>query len=349
MKKLIILTILLIVLGCKDNSCSRDDYVLEALIEDVVYAKYKASLLPNHTAITSLVNMEYTKKLKLDLYVSENGHNAPLVVVFFGGGFLFGDKSDENPVKFCKEMVKRGFSCASVNYQTINIQNLTSLSPNLVDIGYRAALCGKAAVRFLSAEHENIYDGNNIVLAGFSSGAITALNTAFLNDDDDIENRTVQLKQRYGDLNRFGNDYKMKGKVIGVINIAGAVFSRDVIDKSDGVEFIFNFAGDRDRIISDSCSLPLSAFTQGYNRLLRHGQSALRDTPIDDWLRDQEVVTVCGAQEIDFKAQKIGIDNHLFLYTGSGHSLFTAQQTDNLMNTGVQIIDTISRYVCENY
>lgn len=60
------------------------------------------------------------EKLMMDVYeppMSDQRQARPAMVYIHGGAFVGGDKSMGDIVWFMKELVKRGFVCASINYR----------------------------------------------------------------------------------------------------------------------------------------------------------------------------------------------------------------------------------------
>ena len=56
----------------------------------------------------------------LDAYLppdSDQRDKRPVVVVMHGGGFVGGDKSEDDQVKYAKELTMRGYAVVSINYR----------------------------------------------------------------------------------------------------------------------------------------------------------------------------------------------------------------------------------------
>ena len=110
----------------------------------------------------------------------------------------------------------------------------------------------KAAVRYFYKDASTInefkIDTNNIFIGGYSAGAITSLHYAYANDPNDILlmggndlfNYVAKNGGKEGDSGNAGYSTKIKG----VINIAGSLFSADLVDKNEPP--LFSVHGDED-------------------------------------------------------------------------------------------------------
>jgi len=110
--------------------------------------------------------------LALDIYMSSNIENPPLVVFVHGGAWQFGTKNSEIPLQF----VDYGFALASVDFR----QSTQAQFPAQIhDI--------KAAVRFLRANSSDYgYDAGAIAIAGNSSGGHLATLVGVSNGHADL-------------------------------------------------------------------------------------------------------------------------------------------------------------------
>lgn len=126
------------------------------------------------TATTKISNVTYDagNGLKLDLYFPspDTATKRWLVVFAHGGGFTSGDKADSKNVTWAKDMAKRGYVAASINYR---------LKGLLVGEQYGGAdMC--AAIRFLRSKSA-LYklDTARVVTFGGSAGGSSALACAY--------------------------------------------------------------------------------------------------------------------------------------------------------------------------
>ncbi|MBL4642826.1 MAG: alpha/beta hydrolase, partial [Flavobacteriaceae bacterium] len=128
-----------------------------------------------------------TTALFMDIYQPENDTeiNRPLIVLAHGGSFISGDKSDLSEI--ASFLAKAGYVVASINYRLLDVTP-TQLAFKQVVIN--AVVDMKAAVRFFNKDigTTDTYkiDANNIFIGGYSAGAITALQYAYVNSDSEL-------------------------------------------------------------------------------------------------------------------------------------------------------------------
>lgn len=127
--------------------------------------------------------------LKMDVYMpampgGEEERAAmrhPLILFIHGGAYYVGGKGDKAITEWCNYYASLGYVCASIDYRM-------GFFPSREEIeraGYMAAQDANAAMRFLvhNAARYGI-DPDCLFAAGCSAGAITALNMAFMTDDE---------------------------------------------------------------------------------------------------------------------------------------------------------------------
>ena len=137
----------------------------------------------------------YTRKIKdlalkkdldldMDIYYPMEpvaGQLRPLLLLIHGGAFYNGDKQDIGYPEMGHYFAERGYVVASINYRL----GFKPLAPDLDRAVYRALQDAHAAVCYLIANADEFgIDTTNIFAAGTSAGAITALNLAFMRDEN---------------------------------------------------------------------------------------------------------------------------------------------------------------------
>ena len=107
---------------------------------------------------------------KLDVYLQEGAHGAPIVLLVHGGAWMLGDKASTPVVaNKVKHWLPRGYIVASMNYRM-------DAQPNPLD---QAEDVGRALAYLQARAASWGGDGSRIVLIGHSSGAhLAALLTA---------------------------------------------------------------------------------------------------------------------------------------------------------------------------
>lgn len=115
-------------------------------------------------------------KHRLDLYLPESSHNAPLIVWIHGGAWASGDRKYEE--KVCRSLSAQGVAVAAISYR---------LSPGLwmhpsLDKGIQHPEHVRDACRsiaFLKKQAARYgYDPHKIIIAGYSAGAVMSAQIA---------------------------------------------------------------------------------------------------------------------------------------------------------------------------
>ena len=136
--------------------------------------------------IQKIDNLIRLKNLNLDMdiyYPKEPATESrrPLLVLIHGGAFYNGEKQDIGYPKMGHYFAERGYVVASINYRL----GFKPLAPDVDRAGYRALQDAHAAVCYLIANADEFgIDTTNIFAAGTSAGAITALNLAFMEEEN---------------------------------------------------------------------------------------------------------------------------------------------------------------------
>ena len=144
--------------------------------------------------IHKLYNLVRPNKLNLemDLYYPKippvEGERRPLLLLFHSGSFYNGDKKETGFPQMGRYFAERGYVVASINHRLGFLPTLAQFER----AGYRALQDAHAAVCYLiDKANEFSIDTTLIFAGGTSAGAITALNLAFMRE----ENRPVATKE----------------------------------------------------------------------------------------------------------------------------------------------------------
>ncbi|PLW95221.1 MAG: hypothetical protein C0593_14525 [Marinilabiliales bacterium] len=205
--------------------------------------------------------------LLMDVYLPEGDtlKSRPLLVLIHGGGFYVGDKGEPTYIALAHNFVRKGYVVASINYR----MGFRISSKEVERAGYRAVQDARAALRFLSS-HSDEYgiDPECVYLAGSSAGAITALNVAFMDEDERPEAVSGGIfKDDLGPLDSAGNSLIADYKVKAVINMWGAVDNTGIIDDDEQIA-LMHFHGDSDRIVPYGCGVPFENVGGRWNKWL---------------------------------------------------------------------------------
>lgn len=189
--------------------------------------------VPYATAVHSLTGV--SQSLKLDVWMPDPAvdevSNRPLIVMIHGGGFQSGSRNEMNFM--CNEFAKRGFVAATITYRLgwgcdpnsgVFLCGLCGgLANNFRNAMYNAIQDANAALRFLVSENQTYgIDTEWVFVGGQSAGSITALCTAFM-DQDEANTYAPNAQAISGGLFDSGNSLPNNFVIRGVVNDCGAV------------------------------------------------------------------------------------------------------------------------------
>jgi len=191
--------------------------------------------------------------LRLNLFkpVGDGQEERPLVIAIHGGGFSAGNRNELND--YCNTLASMGWSCATISYRlgfygTGIVEPPYAYDPNEVRRAmYRAMQDAKGAIRYLKARHiQDSTSTTNVLLVGFSAGAITALHAAHLDRPEEKPagaNAIGQVQHFLNfyprpDLGAVDGDLNVQNgfdaSVLGVVNTFGALLDTAYIESADG-------------------------------------------------------------------------------------------------------------------
>jgi len=259
--------------------------------------RYKSEI---STEIDTIPNVQYgeainlkneSEKLLLDIYMPKSDvlKNRPMILFIHGGGFLNGDKSKGYQIKFCKSFAKRGYVTSSINYR-LGI-NKTRTDADFAEAMFRAVQDAKAAVRFFRkyADEYGI-DPNQIFISGGSAGSMTALQLAYM-DQNEVPETIDQNK--WGNLEGKSGNEGFSSSVSGVINCWGAMININWINTGDVP--LFSIHGNADLTVSYDGSFSYHGFKYG-------------------------------SKNIYERALSVGIPTKLKIFEGAGHNIGPEKQ-----------------------
>lgn len=136
--------------------------------------------------INKVKDLAFSRDLDLDMdiyYPKEPvlQSRRPLLLLIHGGAFYNGDKQNVGYPVMGHYFAERGYVVASINYRL----GFKPLAPDVDRAGYRALQDAHAAVCYLIENADEFgIDTTRIFAAGTSAGAITALNLAFMQEEN---------------------------------------------------------------------------------------------------------------------------------------------------------------------
>jgi pimeloyl-ACP methyl ester carboxylesterase len=298
-------------------------------IPDVNYANVKGfwSSIPDDTIDvagiikTSVLNSLKKKVLELDMdiYLPKNDtlDKRPLLMLIHGGAFFIGDKATVPYQKWCTHFASLGYVCASINYR----MGFRPSSKAIQRTAYQATQDAHAAMRYLMAK-KDIYriDPENLFVGGASAGSITAINLAYMRNENRPEaTYSSFLTEDLGDIENSGNDYSEDFKIKAIANMWGSVFDLEMLENSNAS--IISFHGDEDDVLPYRFGYPFSA--------LGEFQKVFFDE-------------MYGSYNIDQKAKELGIRSELHTFYGEGHTLHLDENrklNDNFYTIQNEMVD----------
>lgn len=222
----------------------------------------------------------------------------PLVLTFFGGFFLAGNKNWADMEAWCDSLSRYGYAAATVEYRL----GYDPTSRSLLRAGYRAVQDARAAIRYFKANATQYrIDTTQIFLVGNSAGAITALQAPFADDSDrpaasfagsplDIPNNSD-----LGCMDCVGGHQNHTAKnVRGVIALWGGTPYPSGLDSSDNSSV-----------------------------LMIHGELDT-SVPIDSGniLSNSIFPVIYGSRTLDSLLTGLGKDSRLVVYPNEGHNFY---------------------------
>lgn len=241
--------------------------------------------------------------LTLDLYQPENTAGPrPLILFIHGGAFYVGDKKEPAYIDFCRYFSSLGYITASMNYR----MGFHVGKGEIERAGYVALQDAHAAMRFLVANADKYgIDTSELYVAGSSAGSITALNLAFMREEQRPESsyggKGFFNRDDLGGIERSGNDIEAEFSIRAVANMWGAISTLDILKNSR--TDIISFHGEADEIVPYGEGYPFSSAGKIISRSLSE--------------------PMFGSSCIDSTARALGLRSEFYSFPGKGHAFNT--------------------------
>lgn len=263
-------------------------------------------------------------ELDMDVYspVTSDMTPRPLLMLIHGGAFFNGDKHAIGFEEWANYFASRGYIVASINYRL----GFKARGAKHIDrAGYRAVQDARAAMSYLLRHPERYpIDPNYIFVGGSSAGSITALNLAFMTDEDrptsteagpvnEVVNGVAHLftnrrRDRNNQPREVGLDDlgginavadqsggSVNFTINAVVNMWGAVHKIEMIDVNSPGTAILSFHGDADRVVAYGYGHPFTNL-EPINELMcnpMYGSKYIHEHALDHG-RVSELYTVKG-------------------------------------------------------
>ena len=252
----------------------------------------------------TLTNPNNTQPLFLDFYqpIATNVEQRPLIILAFGGAFVFGSKDNFDIVTLCKEFAKRGYACAAIDYRLSPSLVFNSTLPNVYEAILKATHDMRASIRFFhkDAATDNLYKINTskIFIGGVSAGAITALQIAHLDHLSEVPESFRATFNSMGGFEGNSGNLGYPDDFAGLINICGAMLNVDHINPLTATPTL-SFHGTDDTIVP---------YTDGNLVFLMSS------------------LPVSGSAAIHEKLDELNISNQLYTYEDEGHTPYVTNR-----------------------
>lgn len=264
---------------------------------------------PAVTAIYVGESVTTTQNLLVDIFrpVGDTLSKRPLLIFAFGGGYLIGNKNDEDVQGICDSFAHKGYVTASIDYR----KGLNVLDPMTAErAAYRVVQDWSAAIRFFK-EYATVYgiDTNYIFAGGVSAGSISLMTLQFATEAQRPASTYVVGGLNPGpDLSCAdceGNGYNHSHEVRGLINCWGAISDTLFIDANDN-QPLLSFHGVQDNTVPYDYGAPYSA--------------SLLMPPI------------FGSASIDQRRNSLGLDHQFVSFPTKGHNIWGPIINNNFTN-----------------
>ena len=182
-------------------------------------------IAPAQDVTTYLYARKDTADLYLDIYepvsgseMSVDGIEKPTILFAFGGGFITGTRNDKFYLPWFHALNEAGYRVVSIDYRLglVGVKHMGVLKANkLAEAIYMAEDDMLTATAWLIRYGDQLgINADNIVLAGSSAGAITALQTVFETTNGTYRTRMLPEGYRYAGVMSFsGAIYTTHGKL----------------------------------------------------------------------------------------------------------------------------------------
>ena len=310
MKKILTLIIVLFIYNTANSQCN-NRYQSEIFSSvDVATINYSDVFFDNYH--------------KMDIYTGtgDTETNRPVIIFHHGGSYYQGSKNNPGAVDFCTAFAKRGYVAVSANYRLVSLLDLVSFLTNHSE-QYEEVLKAtndmKAAVRFFKKDFSNGnnygIDTNAIFVGGISSGGVTSIHAAYIDNISDLPTSPVDVQaiaNSFGGLDGDAGNFGFSSNVNGIINFAGGIQQLSWIDSQD--EPIFSAQGDDDVVVNYYCG---------------------------PGLNNPAVLDLCGLGEIHPICDNLGVINQGLTFYNADHNWVVG----NSQVEFIQAIDSASSFL----
>ena len=266
-------------------------------------------------------NLDYDQRIDLamDLYVPQDGGDVvrPLLMMFHGGAFRDGDKRDSTLVEWCRYFASLGYVVSSVDYRQGYRRNVKDSD----DAIFQALKDANAAVRFILKRDSLFVQPERIFAAGVDAGAVTALNVAYMREEN-----MPEIVREEGDSTIVTRQTLVRGfDIRSVANLWGAVPDTAILRNAKIP--VISFHSREDPVIPFGAGYPFEDDEPEDENPLDVFRSILEDF-MSIFIPQVDIHlfrTMYGSGEIDRILKSRGVPSELHAYDGDRHNLFLGE------------------------
>lgn len=223
----------------------------------VISERYFNEVFDDFTVETLIYGKNTTQagkeiELQLDVYQpkADTLKKRPLFIFTHGGGFTKGSRETIKGIGWLQSMAKSGFVVATISYRLLDVPQTNISMPIAI---LNAVEDQRAAIRYFKKEAALFkIDTDEIFIGGYSAGAITSLHTAYMNSMEKVNTFLLPLSgyiNSHGGIEGNSGNPGFSSSVKGVVNIAGAIVTENLIDKTS-LESLYSLHGKEDKVVS---------------------------------------------------------------------------------------------------
>ena len=200
-----------------------------------VFATVKKTTV-NYAPTVGHINNSFN--LAMDVYEPEGDNLSarPVVVLAHGGSFVFGEKGQMQP--WCELLARKGYVAVSIQYRLFPFLLLGFPdSLDIFDTAVKAVGDMRAAVRYLreDAATANVFriDAANVFIGGYSAGAVTALHSGFLDENDETPAFLQNILENNAGLEGISGTVSNKtyaSDAKAVVNMSGGLYRKEWVN-----------------------------------------------------------------------------------------------------------------------
>lgn len=252
--------------------------------------------------VDSLTLVPNAYPLFMDVYMPLldvlNTETRPVIVLAFGGSFVYGARVSPDIVQLCTRFAQLGYVTVSIDYRLTDELLINPSHDNAYRAVSKAMHDMKGAVRFLRMQADSLgnplnIDTDKIIVGGVSAGAFGALHAAYLDRVEEVPVEFWDVLEQTGGIEGNSGNESYSSEVFACVNLCGALGKAEWLEMGDVP--LVSLHGDEDGTV-----------------------------PYDnDTIRALDVnYPVSGSAAIHRRADEVGVRNAFYTFKGADHTPF---------------------------